>query len=64
MRRRDFIAGLGSTGLALPLPAQAQQRTIPMIGYLYAATEDGNRGVMPSFHQGLAEQGLRVDVHR
>jgi putative tryptophan/tyrosine transport system substrate-binding protein len=33
---------------------------MPVIGYLYAAGEDGNRGYMPSFHQGLAEQGYVV----
>jgi hypothetical protein len=56
MRRRDFIAGLSATS-CLSLSVQAQQSAMPVIGYLYGAGEDGNRGYKPSFHQGLAEQG-------
>jgi putative tryptophan/tyrosine transport system substrate-binding protein len=42
------------------LAARAQQPAMPVIGYLYGGTEGGNRGFMPSFHQGLAEQGYVV----
>src|SRR5271155_5133494 len=54
MRRREFIAGLGSTA-ALPVVARGQQRAVPVIGYLNAALE--NESFTAAFRQGLAEQG-------
>jgi hypothetical protein len=32
MRRREFIAGLGAVGW--PLVVRAQQRTVPVVGYV------------------------------
>jgi putative ABC transport system substrate-binding protein len=54
MRRREFIAGLGSAA-AWPAMARAQQQAMPVIGYLSSGKE-GSPG-SPAFLRGLAEQG-------
>ena len=55
IRRRQFIAGLGSAA-AWPIAARAQQATMPVIGYLSPqSVEDKNR-IVP-FRQGLKETG-------
>jgi putative tryptophan/tyrosine transport system substrate-binding protein len=57
MRRREFIAGLGSTA-AWPRAAQAQQPTMPVIGYLGAqSADDDYKRVTVPFLQGLKETG-------
>jgi hypothetical protein len=58
MRRRDFIAGLGSAA-AWPLPARAQQPTMPVIGWL-DEVPGTMRSYLPLFNQGLAETGYVV----
>jgi putative ABC transport system substrate-binding protein len=56
MRRRQFIAGLGSAA-AWPMVAWAQQPAVPTIGWLYFLSPDARQYLMPAFHQGLAETG-------
>jgi putative tryptophan/tyrosine transport system substrate-binding protein len=57
MRRRVFIAGLGSAA-AWPVVAQAQQRPLPVIGYLSGLTESESEiWIVPAFRRGLGEQG-------
>jgi putative ABC transport system substrate-binding protein len=54
MRRRQFIAGLGS-GAVWPLAARAQQPTLPVIGFVAPAAAD--QSVVAAFSKGLTETG-------
>src|SRR6266481_6346267 len=57
MRRRDFIAGLGSVA-TWPLAARAQQPALPVIGYLSTESADGEyENFTVPFLQGLKETG-------
>jgi len=56
MRRRTFIAGLGSA-VAWPVMARAQQRPTPVVGFLSAGSLATNRDIVASFRKGLAETG-------
>jgi putative tryptophan/tyrosine transport system substrate-binding protein len=58
MRRREFIAGLGSAA-AWPLAARAQQPALPVIGWLNGGTPATTQrpSQVAAFHRGLAESG-------
>jgi putative tryptophan/tyrosine transport system substrate-binding protein len=56
MKRREFIAGLGSAA-AWPLAARAQQPKVPVIGYLGASLPNNSVTLAP-FLQGLKETGF------
>jgi putative ABC transport system substrate-binding protein len=57
MRRRDFIAGLGSA-VACPVAARAQQPGMPIVGFLSTqSAELDYKNVTASFLQGLKETG-------
>ena len=56
MRRREFIAGLGSAA-AWPVVVRAQQAAMPVIGYV-GSTADADAFRLPSFRQGLSDAGF------
>jgi putative tryptophan/tyrosine transport system substrate-binding protein len=57
MKRRAFIAGLGSAA-AWPMVARGQQPALPVIGFLNAAAPDGYRPMVAAFRQGLHDAGF------
>src|SRR5215203_3357252 len=56
MRRREILAGLGAAAV-WPHGAPAQQRTLPVIGFLSGRSPGEAAAVVASFHRGLAETG-------
>src|SRR5262249_2839042 len=57
MRRRDFIAFVGSSVAGWPLAARAQQPAMPVIGFLNSASPDTYGPQLAGFRQGLREIG-------
>jgi putative tryptophan/tyrosine transport system substrate-binding protein len=59
MKRRQFIAGLGSSAAAWPLAARAQRPAVPVIGVLSSTSLGGaaRQRQMAAFHQGVNEAG-------
>ena len=57
MKRREFITLLGGAAMS-PLTARAQQRSMPVIGYLGGTTFEMTRGYVAAFHRGLADAGF------
>jgi hypothetical protein len=56
MRRREFIAGVGSAA-AWPVVARGQQAPMPVIGYLNSQSADDTKNITFAFLQGLKEAG-------
>ena len=61
MKRRNFIAGLGSAA-AWPMVARAQQAAVPVVGFLSVGPREG-AGIdnLASFRKGLSETGFIED---
>ena len=58
MKRREFITLIGSTAV-WPLAARAQQRAMPVVGWLNSETPEGGYGLLAAaFRQGLSESGF------
>jgi putative tryptophan/tyrosine transport system substrate-binding protein len=58
MKRREFIAGLGSAAAAWPVVARAQQAVMPVIGTLYSTSAAEWPPYMAGFRVGLSDMGF------
>jgi putative ABC transport system substrate-binding protein len=56
IKRREFIAGLGSVA-AWPVVARAQQPAVPVIGFVNAGSAEASAGFVAAFRKGLGETG-------
>src|SRR5262249_31842260 len=57
MRRREFIALLGSGVAAWPLAAGAAQGTVPVVGFLRNSSPDASTNLLAALRRGLNEPG-------
>jgi putative ABC transport system substrate-binding protein len=67
MRRREFIIAIaGSAVAAWPLASHAQQATMPVVGFINAATQQDYKRQLAAFLKGLAEsnyvEGRNVSI--
>jgi putative ABC transport system substrate-binding protein len=60
LKRREFITLLGGGAAAWPRAARAQQRTVPVIGFLSSLSGPWINKRISSFSQGLSEIGFVV----
>ncbi len=55
--RRELIAALGSAATIWPLAARAQQRAMPVIGYMDTASASTTAHLVEAFRRGLSAAG-------
>lgn len=57
-RRRELILG-GSAALAWPLAARAQQKPMPVVGFLHSGVPEENVDRLAAYRKGLGEAAPR-----
>jgi len=57
MRRRELIVGASAAAILWPRAARAQQKALPVIGFLSSRSPEDSTGQLAGFRQGLAELG-------
>jgi putative ABC transport system substrate-binding protein len=57
MQRREFITLLGGAAAAWPLAARAQQRAMPVVGYITTGAGGESGRSVADFRTGLADAG-------
>lgn len=59
MRRREVLVAIGAAALTGPFVARAQQKAVPVVGFLSAAAPDLSTVManIAAFHQGLGQTG-------
>jgi hypothetical protein len=62
MKRREFISLISGVVATWPLAAEAQQRRVPIVGFLRGGTEAGAANLLAAFRKGLSETGF-VEGH-
>jgi putative ABC transport system substrate-binding protein len=55
--RRSFALGIGGSAAVWPLVVRAQQKTMPVIGFLSGSSPGPYAPFVAAFHQGLSETG-------
>src|SRR4051812_34035102 len=58
MQRREFIALLSGAAAAWPLASRAQQKTMPVIGYLGSGSAESEAPFREPFLKGLEQSGF------